>query len=125
MGKTPLQLTAEIRFQLSELSAKNGHHEFEHLARHLARARLYPNILPATGPVSAGGDGGRDFETFRTGVVYPFTAGSTFSDRSSQDRKVAFAVSLEKKIEQKIKKDIDVILTKSQVDEIIYFCEAN
>ena len=60
------QVISQIRFQLEQLSAKNAHHDFEHLCRHLARAKICGNIIPATGPVSAGGDQGRDFETFRT-----------------------------------------------------------
>ena len=59
------ELAKYIRFQLSELRAQNKHHEFEHLARQFARLRVCENILPATGPVGAGGDNGRDFETYR------------------------------------------------------------
>lgn len=119
------QLASVIRFNLGELGARNGHHEFEHLCRHLARARVYSNILPATGPVSAGGDGGRDFETFRTGVNFPLTAGSTYQQNTSLNRVAAFAVTLEKKIAPKIQRDIDNIIASGPVDEIIYFCEAN
>src|SRR5918999_5622395 len=60
------QLVRLIRFSLDELSTTNGYHRFEDLCRNFARERLAPNILPATGPVGAGGDRGRDFETFRT-----------------------------------------------------------
>lgn len=59
-------LIAQLLFQLDQLSATNSHHEFEHICRHLARETITPNILPATGPVTAGGDEGRDFETFTT-----------------------------------------------------------
>jgi len=52
--------------QLSQLAAQNRHHEFEHLARALAGGTVTLNIVPATGPVTAGGDQGRDFETYRT-----------------------------------------------------------
>lgn len=120
----PVQLAAQLRFHLSELGSRNAHHEFEHLARHLARARIYSNILPATGPVSAGGDGGRDFETFRTGIALP-VAGSRFAARSSREWAVAFACSLEKRIERKIRSDVEKILATGKVDEIVYFCEAN
>lgn len=119
------QLTSVIRYHLGELGARNGHHEFEHLSRHLARARVYSNILPATGPVSAGGDGGRDFETFRTSVSFPLTAGSTFAQTTSRGRDAAFACTLETRIIPKIKRDIDKILAAGPVDEIVYFCEAD
>ncbi len=66
-----------VRFQLAQLRSKNGHHDFEHVCRHLARATICPRILPATGPVQAGGDQGRDFESFRA-------AGNAASDKLTQ-----------------------------------------
>lgn len=114
-----------LRFHLSELSPQNAHHQFEHLARHLARARLYSNILPATGPVSAGGDGGKDFETFRTQVAINRDPGSTFAGRASGERVVAFACTLEKKIEAKIRREITTIAAAGGVDELVVLCEAN
>ncbi len=119
---TPVQLANVIRFHLGELGVRNGHHEFEHLCRYLARARVYSNILPATGPVSAGGDQGRDFETFRSQVTLP--AVSTFKDHASNGD-VAFACSLEKDIEAKIRRDVRSIVQGRRVDEIVYFCESN
>ena len=62
---TPTELARRIRFELSELSGHDGHHEFESLCRELARARFVSNILPATGPVAVGGPlpaGGRGGE---------------------------------------------------------------
>lgn len=63
---SPIEVEAQILFALSQLPARNGHHEFEHICQHLAQQFICSNILPATGPVSAGGDQGRDFETFHT-----------------------------------------------------------
>lgn len=60
------QIVGQIRFALESMREKNEHHRFEDLCRAFARERIAPNILPATGPVSAGGDQGRDFETFRS-----------------------------------------------------------
>ena len=37
---TRAELKAMIRFQLSQLSARNGHYEFEHLGFDVARLRL-------------------------------------------------------------------------------------
>ena len=62
----PVEVAAQVRFALSHLPARNAHHEFEQMCRHLTRQFICSNVLPATGPVSAGGDQGRDFETFRT-----------------------------------------------------------
>lgn len=124
-GPSPAQLSRVIRFHLNELGSLNAHHDFEHLARHIARARLYSNILPATGPVSAGGDGGRDFESFRTNLPFPLTANSPFLAEASGAREVVFACSLEKRIEPKIRKDLRSIVEGGSVDEIVYFCEAD
>ena len=63
---SPIEIEAQVRFALSQLPAQNAHHEFEHICRHLTQQFICSNVLPATGPVSAGGDQGRDFETFRT-----------------------------------------------------------
>ena len=46
--------------------ARKMFEECEHLARALAGGTVTLNIVPATGPVTAGGDQGRDFETYRT-----------------------------------------------------------
>ena len=62
----PSVVEAQVLFALSQLPTRNGHHEFEHICQYLAQQFICSNILPATGPVSAGGDQGRDFETFRT-----------------------------------------------------------
>lgn len=62
----PVELAHHIRFHLSQLGARNEHHTFEHLCRHLAKARICSNVMPATGPVGSAGDQGCDFETFRS-----------------------------------------------------------
>ena len=46
--------------------ARKMFEECEHLARALAGGTVTLNIVPATGPITAGGDQGRDFETYRT-----------------------------------------------------------
>jgi hypothetical protein len=120
----PAELASLIRYYLSELGAKNAHHEFEHLARHLARARIASNILPATGPVGAGGDRGRDFETFETGTL-EIGPSAAFAGRSSGKRKIVFACSVQKSIIPKIREDMTVVAGQKDVDELAYFCEAN
>ncbi|MGB7923312.1 MAG: hypothetical protein WCF57_08710 [Pyrinomonadaceae bacterium] len=119
------QIISQIRFQLEQLSAKNAHHDFEHLCRHLTRARICSNILPATGPVSGGGDQGRDFETFKTYLSSTPIADSTFIGMVSQ-KPIAFACSLQKKIFGKIQSDVRTIMSSgSAVDSIHYFCAAD
>src|SRR6267378_6688113 len=65
----PEQASQYLRFTLSQLAGKNGHHTFERLCFQLARRRIYSNLVPATGPVSAGGDQGADFETYAVGAT--------------------------------------------------------
>jgi hypothetical protein len=118
------QLASHIRFQLEQLSERNAHHEFEHLCRHLARARICSNILPATGPVSAHGDQGRDFESFRTYLHESPIANSSFVGLVSEGA-IAFACTLteNKQIESKIKSDIETIMgSGTPVIDIHYFC---
>jgi len=124
-GINPAELSSIIRFHLSELNARNAHHEFEHLARHVARARIASNIVPATGPVSSGGDRGRDFETFSTRHAPPGPPGNSFAARSTGEHKLIFACSLQKTIETKIRKDVRTLLDQGDVGEIVYFCEPN
>lgn len=121
------QVGSQIRFGLEQLSAKNAHHEFEHLCRHLTRARICSNILLATGPVSAGGDQGRDFETFRTYLNSTSIANSTFIGLASA-KPIAFACSLQSKsgISAKIKSDVKTIMTSgSEIEAVHYFCGAD
>ncbi len=121
------QVIDQIKFHLEQLKPKNRHHDFEHLCRHLARARICSNILPATGPVSAGGDQGRDFETFRTYLSSSSIADSTFIGLASQ-KPIAFACSLEKKekICGKIKSDVKTIMASgSAIEAVHYFASAD
>jgi hypothetical protein len=106
---TPDQLRTLVRFGLEQLKVRNAHHDFEHLCRHLTRARICSNILPSTGPVSAGGDQGRDFETFRTYIQASGAERSIFVGLASSTR-VAFACTLQsEQVEGKIREDVKTI----------------
>jgi hypothetical protein len=115
------QLIAQIRFAIEQLSERNAQHEWEHLCRHLARERICSNILPATGPVQAGGDQGRDFETFRT-----FLARSPLKERSFVGlisvKPLAFACTLENKksLASKVRRDVTTIMSSGTAIEGIY-----
>ncbi len=118
------QIIQEINFGLFQLSAKNAQHEFEHLCRHLTRKRICSNIIPATGPVQAGGDQGRDFETFHTYLKNSPIADSSFIGLAS-DKPIAFACSLQKTPEAKsgkIQSDVKTIVsTGTEVDRVYFF----
>ena len=114
-----------VRMTLTLLSGDNGHHSFEHLCRHVVKRRISSNILPATGPVSAGGDQGRDFETFRTYLVeeLPFALG--FLALASRDV-VVFACTIQRDdLRTKFKSDIEAICTNgTHVDQVYIFAAA-
>ena len=116
------QVKAQIRFGLSQLAETNSYHEFEHLCRHLTRARICSNIIPATGPVSSGGDQGRDFETFNTYINRDPSEGTSFIGLIS-GKQIVFACSMQKEnILNKIKSDIKKIMgSGSQVESIYFF----
>src|ERR1700733_15000980 len=93
-----------INFELESLTQRNGQHDFEHICRNLARAKICYNIKPDTGPVQDGGDQGRDFEAFSVD-----TSESLFWGEGAASEDLAFACSLEKdpekgKIESDVKK---------------------
>lgn len=115
------ELIAQIRFQLFQLASKNAHHDFEHICRHLSRARICSNILPATGPVSTGGDQGKDFETFRTYLSKSFNE-SAFVGLTSEEP-IAFACTIQKtNLDKKIKSDINTIIDgDSEIAGVHYF----
>ena len=121
------QVTSQIRFGLGQLSVHNEQHDFEHLCRHLARARICSNILPATGPVSAGGDQGRDFETFRTYLNSSSLAASSFIGLASGES-MAFTCTTTDidNLPQKIKADTAKIMDSGEpVASVHYFCTAD
>jgi hypothetical protein len=122
LKQSPLRTAAMIRFQLDQLGARNAHHEFEHLCRNLAREVICPNILPATGPVSSGGDQGRDFETFVTFINFSKKEHNYFAGHSGES-KLIFACSIIKqaKIRAKIESDVASICSGCKPDVIYFF----
>ncbi|WP_425566277.1 YDG/SRA domain-containing protein [Nonomuraea monospora] len=122
-GPTPDQIEQQIRYALSRLNATNGHHLFEDVCRHFARHYITDNILPATGPVSAGGDQGRDFETFYS-YISQGIPGSFIS--IEQRGPVVFICTLQKaNLSAKIKNDVFKVIRGGPVDRIYVFCEAD
>jgi hypothetical protein len=106
-----------IRFALSNLRSQNDHHLFEKLCFDVVKQKIYSNIIPSTGPVSAYGDMGIDFQTFKSFIEYGFIS----------DKKVIFACSLQcDGIENKIKNDVAKIHENfSEITSVYYFCESN
>ncbi len=119
---TKVDIKKIIRFSISNLGAENGASTFEHICRHFANARICKNILPSTGPVQAGGDQGRDFETFFT-YIKETTENETNSATLTNET-IVFACSLEKnpgKKNGKIISDVKSIIHQGKKPNRIYF----
>ena len=117
------QVIQHIRFSLEQLSAKNAQYEFEHMCRHISRKRISVNIIPATGPVQAGGDQGRDFETVRSYLNASSIKDSTFLS-CGENHPIVFACSLQQNPESnngKIMSDVTNIMGSGGRVETIYF----
>jgi hypothetical protein len=95
-----------LKFQLHSLARENSYHAFEKLCMAFAKRRIASNLLPATGPVSAGGDQGRDFETFRS-YLLPIPNGTEFERRVASDV-ICFACTTEAaaRLKRKIRSDV-------------------
>ncbi|MGV9764970.1 hypothetical protein [Micromonospora tulbaghiae] len=120
------QTRAEIRFALNQLAARNGQHEFETLSRMLARATVTRSLLPATGPVAAGGDQGRDFETYHTEMAgQTQRLGRELGMRDGDG--VSFTCTLQQdNIGSKIRGDVESALADgTAVRFILAYCEVN
>lgn len=108
---TPSEVEFQICFALSQLPTKNAHHEFEQICRHLTEQFICSNVLPATGPVSAGGDQGRDFETFRTYLQNELDPSGSFLGRVSQGTIAFICTTQTTGLPTKIRRDIEKVCT--------------
>jgi hypothetical protein len=115
--QTPETVAKIIGYALSELSSDNAHHDFEHLCRHIVRRRICSNILPATGPVSGGGDGGADFESL---PILMDSAASRYWQMTSAG-KVLFACSLAQNLKTKVSADVAAAARLQEPVDHLYF----
>ncbi|WP_420621947.1 hypothetical protein [Candidatus Poriferisodalis sp.] len=105
----PAQLAAQIKFALAQIPAENAQHQFEHICRHLTQQFICSNVLPATGSVSAGGDQGRDFETFRSYLATELGPHGAFLGLVSEGT-VAFVCTTQADgLVAKVRSDIDKV----------------
>ncbi|TDC99441.1 tetratricopeptide repeat protein [Nonomuraea deserti] len=122
---TPRQSSLLIRFALDTLGERNAHHEFEQLCLDVARLVLVSNLVPATGPVSSGGDQGRDAESFWTSLAAAPSPVSAFA-RLASTEKVVLACTIQKdRVPAKIRRDLASICGQgSPVQHVLYFTVA-
>ncbi|MEU9081151.1 FxSxx-COOH system tetratricopeptide repeat protein [Streptomyces sp. NPDC048357] len=114
-----------IRSALHSLGERNGQHEFEQLCHDVARHRIVSNLVPATGPVSSGGDQGRDGESFWTDLAGGPSPVSAFA-RLATGKVVVLACTIQKdRIVDKISGDLASICGQGgRVDRVLFFTVA-
>lgn len=107
------ELETYIAFRLDQLSARNEHHRFEEIATRVARKRISSNIMVANGPVSAGGDQGRDAESYTTRIPEELPYASGFS-ASASTSPVVIACTLQRdRLKAKVLGDLESICSDS------------
>jgi hypothetical protein len=108
----PVELAGYIRYSIDNLGAHNAHHRFEEMCFHLAKVIVTPDLVFPTGPVSAGGDQGRDFETFRGRLG---------------DEDLAFACTVQKDdLPAKLRADVKKAATEGEpLDAVVFMCAGN
>jgi hypothetical protein len=120
-----VQLQRYIEFQLARLGSHNAHHQFEDLCLAVARRRLASNLMPSTGPVSSGGDQGRDAETHWTEIssASPGQARTSVFNALVSAEPAAMACTLQRgRLPAKIRKDIASICSQGEpVTRVFYF----
>lgn len=118
----PTEAERFIRFQLEQLTTRNEHHMFEEISFRIAERRLSSNILLATGPVSAGGDQGRDAETYYTSLPEELPGAGGFVGRATTEPLVLAASVQKGGLEAKIRADLESICGKGErVARVAFF----
>ena len=119
---TPTETERYIRFQLEQIGARNEHHLFEELCLHIAERRISSNIIPATGPVSSGGDQARDAESYYTALPLEVPGAGGFIGRATTQPIVLACTTQKDRIEGKIREDLETICHTGQpVARVAYF----
>lgn len=114
------ELRQYLRFQLEQMSARNQQHQFEELAFELARQTITRRLVPATGPVQAGGDQGRDFESYRT-YLASTPIGSSLSVAAEGADTLVFGCTLDKALTNKIKRDLRSMFGGTPKPTAVYY----
>lgn len=119
---SPTELERRIRFGLSTLTETNSHHDFETISLGLARKRIATNLMPATGPVAAGGDQGRDAESYWTNLTNEEGPTSFFIVGATDENVVLACTTQQAEVTAKIRSDIQSICGRGEtVNRVVYF----
>ncbi len=116
------ELERRIRFGLSTLTETNSHHDFETISLGLARKRIATNLMPATGPVAAGGDQGRDAESYWANLTDEEVPTSLFAVGATDANVVLACTTQQTDVPSKIRADLQSICSRGEpVDRVVYF----
>jgi hypothetical protein len=120
-GQTSLgrEVETQIRFGLSQLPARNAFHEFERLCLNFANATLGGYFVPATGPVGAGGDHGRDFSSHVRWIRDPQ------GQLTAADDVVAICTIQARNLVSKIRSDLRKVADGAPVAAVLAFLLAD
>lgn len=118
---SPADAERFIRFQLEQLTVHNEHHLFEDICVRVAKRRVSSNLRLATGPVSAGGDQGRDGESFFTRLPEELPGAGGFVGAASTVPVVVACTAQKSGIEAKIRADLRSIVQGEPVERVAYF----
>ena len=119
---SPTELERRIRFGLSTLTESNSHHDFETISLGLARKRIASNLMPATGPVTAGGDQGRDAESYWTNLTNGEVPTPLFVAGATDENVVLACTTQQADVPSKIRADLQSICSRGEpVDRVVYF----
>ena len=123
MTASAAETEAFIRFRLEEMSSRNEHHRFEEIATRVAQKRVSANILIATGPVSSGGDQGRDAESFTTRLPDELPHSAGFAAAASTAPVVVACTVQKDGLKQKVLADLESICDAdaAKVEHVAYF----
>lgn len=124
----PEELAKYVQYRLGMLGEENAHHRFEELCFRIARATVASHLLPPTGPVSAGGDQGRDFESFRVeGAGGNVTR--IFAEAVSSKDTLVFACTTQQgsdaDIARKVRHDVATACGRAPKPTVVYFYAAS
>ncbi|MGW0817043.1 hypothetical protein ACWD00_28015 [Streptomyces viridiviolaceus] len=111
-----------IQFLLEHVAGRNEHHVFEQIVFQIALRRLSSNIVPATGPVSAGGDQGRDAESYYTALPHELPGARGFIGRATTEPLVLAASVQKPPLDGKIREDLKSICSRGEpVTRVAFF----
>ncbi|MEV6948238.1 hypothetical protein AB0N07_41205 [Streptomyces sp. NPDC051172] len=111
-----------IQFLLVHLAGRNEHHVFEQIVFQIALRRLSSNIVPATGPVSAGGDQGRDAESYYTSLPHELPGAGGFIGRATTEPLVVAASVQKQPLDGKVREDLKSICSRGEpVARVAFF----